>query len=178
MLLIASELMRMELTEEKANRRSDAEFALPADVSQWVGHDLVREWVTAETATFDWEHPALKEFLRTHPDFHPRELLCLLTFAYATAVFESEDIVSHCYRDPAFRQLVKGHIPTAAEIGKFRKENRGLLKWCLTQIFKRALRTRFELGELIPAGIRRYLERDAIERLDLARHMDRAAQGA
>jgi hypothetical protein len=178
MLLIACELMRMELIEQKANRRSAAEFALPADVTEWVGHDLVRGWVLDETGTFDWEHPALQEFLRTHPDFHPRELLCLLTFAYATAVFESEDIVAHCYRDPAWRRLVKGNVPTAAEIGKFRKENRGLLKWCLAQVFKRALRTRFELGELIPAGIRQYLVRDAGERLDLARHMDRAAQGA
>ena len=70
------------------------------------------------------------------------------------------------------------NVPTTRELGRFRKENRGLLKWCLAQVFKRALRTRYDLGEFIPSGVRQYLLRDASDRLDIARHMDRAAQGA
>ncbi len=169
----------MELTDTTSNRESaPSGFVLPADVSEWVSAATLREWVLAEVATLNWEHPDLKEYLRTHPNFQPQGLLCLLTLAYATGTFESEEIVAQCYREPSLRALVSGCIPTAAEIGKFRKENRGLLKWTLAQVFKRATRARFSLGELVPAGIRQAIVNDASGRLDLSRHMDRATQGA
>lgn len=184
MTLIECEVIRaesiepMELTEQKAERGSTSGVVLPADIGEWVAVPMVRKWVMDEAASLNWEHPEIQEYLRKNPNFQPKGLLCLLTFAYAVGTFESEEIVARCFREPTLRSFVDGSIPTVAELGKFRKLNRGLIKWALARVFKRAVREHYGLGELIPAGIRRAIVDSATERLELARHMDRAAQGA
>jgi hypothetical protein len=61
-------------------------------------------------------------------------------------------------------------------LSRFRRENRGLLKYCLFELFKRAFRARFETaGSLIPAGIRRHLLEASVARLDIARQMARGS---
>ena len=72
-----------------------------------------------------------------------------------------------------------GLQPEAAAGIERSPKNRGLLKWLLTEMLKRALRARFGLGDgLLPAGLRRFLVETADVRLDIARHVDRAAHGA
>src|SRR5437867_859350 len=147
-------------------------FAVPADISEWASKDLLQEWLMEEIGSLNWNHPELLAHLRKNPSCHPRELFCLLTYAYATGLFESEEIVSQSIREPALRRLLRDYSPSVKEIRRFRKENRGLLRWALTQVMKRAIRERYDLGNMVPAGIRRRLEEDATERLVIARHMD------
>ena len=62
-------------------------------------------------------------------------------------------------------------------IARFRRDNRGLVKWCLVHLFRRALRAKFGLGETpLPAGLKKYLVDAAIMRIDIARHMDRGSR--
>lgn len=158
----------------------DAQLRLPWDLTEWVGKPRLLEWIDEEMARLNWSNPELMAHLLTHPEFQPRRLLTLLTAAYLTAVFESEDIVDRCYSDATLRGICGTQAaPQRQSIGRFRRDNRGLLRWLMEQVLTRAMRTHFEVetGRL-PAGLKRYLHDNATERLELARHMDRAAQGA
>lgn len=164
-------------TYMSTGRERQGAFLIPSDLSEWVDKDLIRQWVLAEIDSLNWDHPQLLAYLQKHQGYHPRELFYLLAYAYLTSLFESEDIVLQSNREPALRQMLKNSSPSVKEIARFRKENRGLLRWALAQVLKRAVRERYGIGTLVPAGIRHRLEEDATERLEIARHMDRAAQG-
>jgi transposase len=161
--------------EEQADRLS-----LPWDLSEWVDKDLLVRWIADEIQTLDWANPELVEHLAAHPNYHPKMMLSVVTYGYATGVFESEEIVRACYGDPVFRSICLEAVPTAKTIARFRRDNRGLFKWSLAQVFRRALKAKYSLGGevLLPVGLRRYLVDAAIARIDLARHMDRSVEGA
>jgi len=104
-------------------------------------------------------------------------MLCLLTYAYATGVLGSEEIVRHSAEDELLRSICGQHPLTAMAIKRFRRENRGLLKWALVQVFKRAFTTHFSVEHFaLPAGVRRSLDHAATLRLNLARQMDRSEE--
>ena len=156
---------------------SEERFSIPWDVSEWVEKNVLLEWVLEEIATLDWSTTELEKFLRDNPNYHPRPLVTLLTYAYATGLFESEEISKLCHRDPFLLGICGSYRPSPRVLDRFRRDNRGLLKWALVQLLKRAFRARYKL-QLLPPGLRRHLEESVIERLDLARHMDRAGEGA
>jgi hypothetical protein len=166
------------LSQSRTMEHEQQRFTLPWDLGDWVDKRLLKEWVTSELDTLNWGDPRLTEYLQKHPQYRPRELLAVCVYAYATGLVESEEIAGQCVREPELRQVCGGYSPSAREISRFRKENRGVIRWVLTQSLKRCLRERFGLGTLIPPGLRRRIEENASERLDLARHMDRAGQGA
>src|SRR5437667_103484 len=116
------------------------EVALPWDLTEQFSPAVVRQWIVEEVETLDWSNPEVREYLRLHPAYQPKMLLCLLTFAYATGVYESEEIVRRCDKDENYRAIAGEHAPGSAKaLVRFRRENRGLLKWCLVQLFKRAV---------------------------------------
>ena len=159
--------------------RMQEDLALPLDLSSWVPSAQLSQWIMSSVATLDWTNAALMELLRKHPDFEPKALLNTMTFAYVLGVFSSDEIARRCSEDTAFRSVRPKLPPVAREIRRFRKENRGLLKWCLVSVLTCVLRTRFIEGESIeifPAGLRRFLILNATERLDIARHMDRSVE--
>ena len=122
-----------------------------------------KAWVVQEVETLDWANQELQNYLKAHPDFRPKDLLCLLIFAYATSLLESEEIVGSLHGQDGVRDLWKGPGPAAKAIGKFRKENRALLKWGLVQILKRAVQHKFELGDMrFPSGLRQLLVDSAV----------------
>lgn len=154
------------------------DLSLPWNLQEWSTPTALRGWVEEEIATLDWASPELAQYLRQRPHYEPRKLLCLLAYAYASAVFESDEIQQRCHTDPDCRALAgPGWQPDARELTRFRRENRGLLKWVLTQVFKRALRA--HLGDfMMPSGLKARLVAAAAVRLDFARQMDRGHQGS
>ena len=149
---------------------------IPWDLSEWADRPTLLRWIVADIDTLDWGNAELVEFLRTHPDYRPKLLLQLLTYAYATSAFESSDVESLYNSDPTFRSLDWDQPLKLTSIRRFRRENRGLFKWTLFQVLQKAIRTRFDVGErLLPAGLKRRLVENATERIDLARLMDSAA---
>jgi hypothetical protein len=163
--------MAMKTQEEPAGR--EEEFSLPADLGEWAAPCTLMEWIEEEVERLDWKNPEVVEYLRLHPDYRPKAMLCLLAYAYASQVFGSEEIVRRCYNDTVYRLLCEGKAPQAQQLIRFRRENRGLIKGILTYVFIRAVREQFELGTvLLPPGLKRYLLDNAVERLNTARHMD------
>jgi transposase len=152
---------------------------MPWDLSEWSSPEKLLTGVNEDIAGLDWTNAELVELLRANPTYQPRFLLTLLSYAYARGVCESEEIVALYYQDANLRRLFPGRAPAAPELARFRRENRGLLKWCLTELFRRVLREKFALSDnLMPAGLRKYLTDAAAARLDVARDMDRTAHGA
>ncbi|HEY2952514.1 MAG TPA: transposase [Verrucomicrobiae bacterium] len=153
------------------------ELAMPWDLTEWFDPVVLRQWITEEIESLDWNNPELIDYLRSNPAFQPKMLLCLLAYAYATGLFDSEEIVRRCEKDETLRSICGSHVPASGHaLIRFRRENRGLLKWSLVQLFKRAIRAR--LGEFhLPAGLKRRLLDVAVTRLDMARQMDRGGEG-
>jgi hypothetical protein len=153
------------------------ELSIPLDLTAWAAPSHLRDWIMSDVATLNWTNPELLEVLRKHPDFEPKALLNTMTYAYATGIFGAEEIARHCSEDPEFRGVRPKLPPISAELKQFRKENRAMFKWCLANVITRALKSQFIEGPevVLPPGLRRYIVENAIERLDIARHMDRSA---
>jgi hypothetical protein len=152
-------------------------LGLPWDIGEWVDkHELIA-WIDAELEGIDWTNPTIVTFEQKHPQFRPKMFLRLLTYAYATSIYASEDVAEACYRDELFRQICEGDPPTARAIRAFRRENRSLLQWFLMEVFKQSIKHKFNAGDfLVSPGLKRSLADAAIARIDLARHMDRGAR--
>jgi hypothetical protein len=158
---------------------ADRPPAIPLDLNEWATPAQLRAWVKESTGTLDWDNPELLERLRLDPGFEPRAILETLTLAYATSVFHSEDVARACSRDANFRDLRPNLPVEAAEFSLFRKVNRALLKATLAHVLTTALKRQFIEAETIgrlPAGLRRLVIENTVERLDIARHMDRLAE--
>ena len=165
------------MSRVRESMAADHQLAIPWDLSEWHKPALLLQWILEDVEALDWANPELVAYLAAHRSYQPKLLLCLLAYSYATGVYESEEIVRSFYQDDGLRREFGGAGPEAQAIAKFRRENRGLLKWCLVHLFKRALRAKFELGDLVlPAGLRKYLVDAAITRIDIARHMDRGSR--
>lgn len=152
-------------------------LSVPWDLSEWLDKSRLLARITEDIDSLDWKNPEMIEFLRANPNFQARFLLILITYAYALGVCESEEVVEVYYRDAELRSRLPGQPPSPRAITRFRRENRGLLKWSVAQVMKHALRSRFELGDItLPPGLRRMLNDAAATRLDVGRHMDRSVQ--
>jgi hypothetical protein len=150
-------------------------LSIPLDLSEWVPATKLCAWIVSNVGTLDWTNAELIELLGRYPDFEPKALLNTLTFAYATGVFNGDEIARNCSENPAFRGVRPKLPPVVSDLKQFRKENRGLLKGTLANVITAALKTQFLEGDGIqafPVGIRRYIIENATERLELARHMD------
>lgn len=160
-------------------QRTDEQLSVPWNIAEWVDAPTVRAWVEEEIATLDWGNPEAVKLARDNPKLRPRVLLTALGYAYCTGVYESEEVARLCATEPTLREICGDHLPSTRLLDRFRRENRGLLKWVLVQILKRGLRARHNINtSMLPAGLKQYLVELATERLDLARQMDRAGQGA
>jgi hypothetical protein len=158
---------------------SDERLSVPWNIAEWVDPLVIRQWVEEEISTLDWNNPELLKFLQENPNLRPRALFSLLAYAYCTGVYESREISYLCSTDSVLRDICGEHLPSTRLLERFRRENRGVLKWLLVQILKRALRAKHNLNtSMLPSGLKQHLVNLATERLDLARHMDRAEQGA
>jgi len=157
---------------------ADGDFQIPWDLTEIVEPKRLADWVREEIAGLHWDNPELIEYLRAHPNYHPRMFLTVLTYAYSSGVFESEEILRRCDSEPGYRALSTDAAPeSVAAIRKFRRDNRALLKWSLIQVLKRCLEYTSNAGQLLlPAGVKRLLLDNAVARLELARHLDRAMQ--
>jgi transposase len=176
-VLNMEEEMIKEMPTPKPESEKEDRLVFPLDLSDWLPQEQLLEAITAVVEEMNWENPELTAYLKKHPNYRPKTLLRLLSFAYAIGKFDAEEIESDCYADPFMRYICEGEPPRAVVFAKFRRANRFLLKTVLAYCFKEALKKKFKLGNtLLPSGLRRFLVETAEERLDLARHLDRGGR--
>jgi hypothetical protein len=153
------------------------QLGLPWDLTEWIDREDILRNIAKVLDCIDWADPNLIAFEQKNASFRPKMFLTLLPYAYAIGLYASQDIVDSCFSDSTLRSISAGDPPRTREIMAFRRENRGLLRWVLVELFKQAIRAKFELGEFfVPAGLKRSLADAATERLDVARHIDRGAR--
>ncbi len=168
---MTGETVKMEITEQPDRKNR---IDIPWDLGEWVDKSTLVRWIVEDIETLDWENPELKELLQRRLNYQPRMLLQLLTYAYATGAFGADEVELAFY-DKAFGPLGWNKPPNLRAIQRFRRENRGLIKWTLVQLLRRAVRSKIELGDRLLPGLQRCLVQNAVERLDLARYVDLAA---
>ena len=150
---------------------------LPTDLSEWVSKAQLREWVIEHVDSMNWNNPELKELLRRNPEFEPKALLSTIVLAYTIGMFGSEDVMRACSRDPEFKPIRPSLPPLLQDFGAFRKLNRLLIHETLHRVITSALMTRFIDADgmiTLPAGLRRLVANNALERMNIARHIDRS----
>lgn len=146
---------------------------LPADLGTWVWSGTLREWIQEETDKLSWGHPEVEDYLRRHPSYPPRQMLTLLSLAYACGVFSCQEVVRFCRSDAIFQVVCQGQVPFAHEVQSFRRHNRALLERVLSRVLLRAYRQRFNLAaDPLSFGLEAAAHTRAVERIDLARHLD------
>ena len=105
------------------------EVALPWDLRNWFEAAVLRQWVSDEFEALDWNNPEVIEYLSQRPGFQPKAALSLLTYAYATGLFESEEIDRKAHDDPEYAAIAGANWKGGArQLTRFRRECRGLLK--------------------------------------------------
>jgi len=142
-----------------------------ADVAESVDPDALANCVGEEVGHFCQSNEVPKNFSAQEPN--RRELLGVLTFAYARRVYDSEEIAQRCQTEPNFRRLCNGHTPFTSELIRFRRHYRPLLVTVLANVLMRAAETVLnEPKPTLNASLKRQLLCQATARLDTARHLD------
>lgn len=148
--------------------------AFPEDLRHWFDGCTLLAWIEGELDKLHWDNPRLQDHLQRHPGYRPRTLLRLLTYAYATQVFGSLDIVRACYSDKFYRLVCEGQPPFPEELSHFRRRNHKLIQEILGQLFVRASQERSGPDSSRPSPEwKARLAECAASRLDTARHLDR-----
>lgn len=145
----------------------------PPDIRRWVDTGTLIVWLDEEAEHLDRDLPELRPCPRESTQDSFKATLCLLVFAYATGVLDSEEIARNCRADIAFRLLCSGTAPFQDELVRFRRKNRDLIATLLVNILARAVHYRFGYCMVPPTvPLCQHLRAYAIQRLDIARHMD------
>src|SRR5262249_20235374 len=146
----------------------------PLDLSAWVSRETLLEWIREELSSLDWLRRGAGETRANQKDRHSM-MLMLLSFTYATGLFDSEEVARACHSDSILVQLCENeaNVPWTKDLVEFRRKNRGTLIFILKRLLSRVIEEHMGLlaGKL-PERWERRLEEEAVERLDIARHMD------
>ena len=147
-------------------------FPVHIDLRQRVGTDKLLRWALEAPQAIEG---AAAETLRARfGDFRPQMMLTLLSFAYASSCYGSEDIERAIESDRTSRYICARIYPDAKAIRRFRRHFRAALDQCLAYVLRQAA---FELTG--NSGITAELEQQVLstttEKIELAVIMDRCA---
>jgi transposase len=113
----------------------DQPFLLPPDLRDWLPEGHLAWFICDVVDQLD-----LGPFLRSyradghgHPAYHPKTLLGVLLYAYATGVRSSRQIQRRCTEDLAFRVLAGNQAPDHVTIARFRARHQQALAGFLVQ---------------------------------------------
>jgi len=137
----------------------------------WVDPFVLASWVGTEAEALSHD-TGLEEAFDDKTECDPNIILSVLAYSYATGVFSSEEIVRNCRTNAAFGALSGGKFLFRQELTRFRRRHRALLTELIGRVYIRAV-SEWGIGrsELAPY-LESFLRRMAIERLDIARHLD------
>ena len=167
-----------EMIERRANY-SDLEIIPLDEISRvinelrsWADPFAFASWVEGEAEALSYG-AIMEGAFDPKGESDPRIILCVLAYSYAIGIFSSEEIVRHCRTNEAFSALSGGKYLFRQELKWFRCRNRPLLTELVGRVFVRAICEWYGLGRTeVAPYIDSHLRRLAIERLDIARHLD------
>ena len=144
---------------------------LVAELRGWVDPFVLASWVEKEA---DGLGPLTRvATIDEKAECEPGIILSVLAYSYALGVFSSEEIVRNCRTNSALSTLAGGKFLFRQELTRFRRRHRTLLTELVARVFIRAVSEWFGLdARKIEPYLDTHLRRLAIERLDIARHLD------
>ena len=159
---------------EKNSFESAQPFELPNDLRDSCGPHNLSAWIQEEAQILDYGDLSLTEPFGPLADNDQGNMASVLAYSYAAGIFSSEEIARTCRLDKVLNFLSGGKIPFQHELACFRRHHRERLTALLSNVFIRALSTTLGLHQVeLSLEQKQYLLDAAMERIDIARHVDR-----
>src|SRR3954471_20401418 len=116
----------------------DQAYMFPPSPRDWLPEDDLVYFLAEAVATLDLT-PIFAHYereLRGQPPFHPRMMVVLLLYCYATGTRSSRKIMHRCRTDVACRVIVGEDIPDFRTISDFRKTHLARLEALFLEVLK------------------------------------------
>jgi transposase len=134
----------------------DQMLLMPPSLADWVPEDHLARFVREVVDTLDLT--AIEETYseeRGYPPYHPRMMVAVLLYAYATGTYSSRKIARRLVEDVAMRFLAAGNQPDFRTVSDFRKRHGGALGALFTQVLRLCRRAGLvKLGQVAIDGTR------------------------
>jgi hypothetical protein len=145
---------------------------LIGELRGWIDPFVLASWVDKELEELR-SLTKVEATVDEKTECDPGVILSVLAYSYAMGVFSSEEIVRNCRTNSALGTLAGGKFLFRQELTRFRRRHRALLTELVARVFIRAVSEWFGLDvAAIAPYVDTHLRRLAIERLDIARHLD------
>jgi transposase len=116
----------------------DQAYLLPPSPRDWLPEDDLVYFLLDTVATVDLT-PVFAHYereLRGQPPFHPRMMVTLLLYCYATGTRSSRRIMRRCHVDVACRVIVGADVPDFRTVSDFRKIHLARLEALFVEVLK------------------------------------------
>lgn len=116
----------------------DQVYLFPPSPRDWLPEDDLVHFLVETVATLDLS-PIFTHYereLRGQPPFHPRMMVALLLYCYATGTRSSRKIMRRCQTDVACRMIVGEDVPDFRTISDFRKTHLVRLEGLFLEVLK------------------------------------------
>jgi len=116
----------------------DQAYMFPPSPRDWLPEDDLVYFIVETVATLDL-FPIFAHYereLRGQPPFHPRMMVALLLYCYATGTRSSRKIMRRCQTDVACRVIVGEDVPDFRTISDFRKTHLARLEGLFLEVLK------------------------------------------
>ena len=109
-------------------------FLLPPDLSDWVADDDLAHFIVAAVERVDISAFHVSRTGSGKAQYHPRMMLALLIYCYASGIFSSRRIERATHRDVSVRFIAANSHPDHDTIAKFRRDNIRAFEVAFTQL--------------------------------------------
>jgi transposase len=126
------------MTKTYRDWSTDQSYLFPPSPHDWLPEGDLVYFLTDTVATLDLS-PIFAHYereLRGQPPFHPRMMVALLLYCYATGTRSSRRIMRRCHVDVARRVIVGQDIPDFRTISDFRKIHLARLETLFVEVLK------------------------------------------
>jgi transposase len=134
----------------------DQLLLMPPALADWVPEDHLARFVSDVVETLDLtaiEDTYAEE--RGYPPYHPRMMVQVLLYAYATGTYSSRKIARRLVEDVAVRFLAAGNTPDFRTLSDFRQRHSAALAGLFTQVLRLCRRAGLvKLGHVAIDGTR------------------------
>jgi len=116
----------------------DQAYMFPPSARDWLPEDDLVYFIVETITTLDLS-PIFAHYereLRGQPPFHPRMMVALLLYCYATGTRSSRKIMRRCQTDVACRIIIGEDVPDFRTISDFRKTHLGRLEGLFLEVLK------------------------------------------
>jgi transposase len=117
------------------------DLLLPPSLEEWLPQNHLARFIGDTIDALDlreWERDYATETGSGAPPFHPRMMLKVLVYGYATGTFSSRKLAAKCVDDVAFRYLAAQATPDFRSFLKFRKRHLARFERLFVQVVQLA----------------------------------------